>query len=653
MYNALTGSTQYVGNWPGVTVEKKEGEIKGTKDSLLVDLPGIYSLSPYSLEERVTRDYLSDDAPDAVINIVDSTSIERSLYLTSQLLEMGVPLVVALNMTDVMEKGGRRIDADIMAKELGCPVIKTTAADNIGLTEVIEAATEQVKNKGGKQHMMTFAPRMEEALSEIETLVTPYLVGHAPRWVAVSLFGRDPVIKEHLRIPNDVLFKVDKVIKECEIFFDDDSESITANERYAAIEKILKHACPKPHKMEESVSDKIDLFATNKFLGLPIFFCVMWLVYYISITTVGDYFIGWIEGAFTALENAIEAFLSSVGVAPWLISLINEGCLSGVAAVMTFVPQLMILYVCIAFLEDCGYMARVAFIMDRIFRQFGLSGKSFIPMLIGSGCSVPAIMGTRTIENEKDRRMTIILTPFIPCGAKLPVLVLFTSMFFQDRPWVGPSMYIVGIVMVIISGIILKRTWLFAGEPAPFVMELPAYRWPTVRSISLHTWERAKSFIRKAGTVIFVACGAIWLLQNFSWSFEAVSIDQSILASVGRLLAPFFVPLGFGNWQTAVAILSGFVAKEAVVAAFGIVYGIADVAEAAPGLVEALRTAFNPVSAYAFMVFIVLAPPCFAAIGAIRSEMKSSRWTLIALGWQLLCGYTLAFIIHTVGTVLL
>ncbi|MEG1641876.1 MAG: ferrous iron transport protein B [Synergistaceae bacterium] len=650
MYNALTGSTQYVGNWPGVTVEKKEGELKKSKNTLLVDLPGIYSLSPYSLEERVTRDYLTDDKPNAIINIVDSTNIERSLYLTTQLLEMNIPMVVALNMSDILEKRNDTLDEQILSKKLGCPVIKTSASEGFGLDTLMSAAMEQVTTGTAELKQIEFECTVCKAIKEIETIVEPFIKGHSLRWVAVNLFGRDPVVKEHLSIDNDAMLKIDTVITKVENEMGDDAESILANGRYFAIDKILSTALCRNCKSGEAVSDQIDRVVTNRFLGLPIFFAIMWGVYYVSISTVGDFFIGWIEESSGSITAFLETFLTGAGVSEWLISLINDGCIGGVTSVLTFVPQLMILYVFIAILEDSGYMARVAFIMDRIFRSFGLSGKSFIPMLIGSGCAVPAIMGSRTIENDKDRRMTIILTPFIPCGAKLPVLALFTAMFFQNNTWVGPSMYIIGIVMVIISGIILKKTKMFAGDPAPFVMELPGYRIPTIKGVLIHTWDRGKAFMIKAGTIIFFACGVIWFLQSFNISLEMVDMNESMLASFGKIIAPIFAPLGFGSWQAAVAVVTGFLAKEVVVATLGILYGLGEVSEGDPNLIHNLAQVFTPISAYSFMVFTVLAPPCFAAIGAIRAEMKSIKWTLFALGWQLLCGYVVATLIYQIGS---
>lgn len=650
MYNALTGSTQYVGNWPGVTVEKKEGVIKDMKNALLVDLPGIYSLSPYTLEERITRDYLTDDKPDAIINIVDSTNIERSLYLTTQLTELNLPVVLALNMTDVVEKAGDIIDAEKLSAELDCPVVKTSAAEGMGLKELLKKTVDFASAYEAKKSPVTFCGSVEKALLKIEAIASKAACGHSLRWTAVNLFSRDPVLREHLPLDTMTLFEIDKVICECEKELDDDSESIIANERYGAIDKVVKKCVVRKNAASLSSSDKIDRIVTNRLLGLHIFFLIMWAVYYISIQTLGDYTIGWTEVLFGEIIGGnASAWMEANSVAPWLQSMVTDGVIGGVGAVMGFVPQLMILFFFISFLEDCGYMARVAFIMDRIFRQFGLSGKSFIPMLVGTGCSVPGIMASRTIENDMDRKLTIMLTPFIPCGAKLPVFALFAATFFPTQSWIGPSMYILGISMVIISGIILKKTQLFMGEPAPFVMELPSYRMPRGKSVLIHMWERAKAFIIKAGTIIFLAAGLIWFLQAFNWSLKLVDADKSILASLGGMIAPIFAPLGFGTWQSAMAVITGFLAKEAVVATYGVLFGLGEISEEDPHLISHISQMFTPVSAYAFMVFTLLASPCFAALGAIKSEMGSWKWTLFAMAWQTGSAYILALLIYQIG----
>ncbi len=652
LFNAVTGSTQYVGNWPGVTVEKKEGAVRGYKGANLVDLPGIYSLSPYSLEERITREFLTNEAPDAIINIVDSTNIERSLYLTTELLEMNIPMVVALNMTDVAEKEGTRIDASELSKHLGCRVVKTSASDGTGIAELLKN-TADISYKNERPSLLpVFSGPVEEALQRIKEISSAIAKGAPERWLTVSLFSRDPMLRHSVPLSNEDLEYIDRQINLCEENLDDDSESIIANERYKFIDNVLKDALEKRSTGLLSLSDRIDMVLTNRLTGLPIFFMIMWGIYYISIQTLGDMTIGWTEELFGKISESVSAMLISGNAAEWLRALVVDGIIGGVGAVLGFVPQLMILFLFISFLEDCGYMARAAFIMDRIFRQFGLSGKSFIPMLVGTGCSVPGIMASRTIENESDRRLTIMLTPFVPCGAKLPVFALFTASFFPENSWVAPSMYIIGISMVIVSGILLKKTELFGGEPAPFVMELPSYRMPKLRGVLTHMWERARAFIIKAGTVIFFAAGLIWFLQAFSWSLQMVDTNESILASIGSFVAPVFAPLGFGNWQSAVAVVTGFLAKEAVVSTYGVLLGVGEVLEEDPMLVSQISRIFTPVSAYSFMVFTLLAPPCFAALGAIKSEMRSWKWTFFAVAWQTGSAYLLSMMVYQLGGII-
>lgn len=650
MFNAVTGSTQYVGNWPGVTVEKKEGPVRGHKDVLLADLPGIYSLSPYTLEERITRNYLTTEKPDAVINIVDSTNIGRSLYLTTELLEMNIPIIIALNMTDAAEKAGVIIDADKLSKSLGCRVIKTSASEGTGIEDLVKNTIDIASLKERPETYPRFSGSIEETL-EMISLAAHKFTGDLPkRWLSVNLFSRDPILRQQLPMEDGDRNDIEGFIKRCEENNDDDSESMIANERYSYIDGILKGTLIKRGGEGLSVSDRIDMVLTNRLLGLPIFFMIMWGIYYISIQTLGDMTIGWTETLFGTISERVSALLSSANVAEWLHALIIDGAIAGVGAVLGFVPQLMILFLLISFLEDCGYMARVAFIMDRIFRQFGLSGKSFIPMLVGTGCSVPGIMASRTIENESDRRLTIMLTPFVPCGAKLPVFALFAAAFFPQQSWVAPSMYMIGIGMVILSGIILKKTDLFGGEPAPFVMELPSYRMPKIKGVLTHMWERSKAFIVKAGTVIFFAAGLIWFLQAFSWSLQMVGPEESILASIGSFISPIFRPLGFGNWQSAVAVVTGFLAKEAVVSTYGVLLGVGETLEDDPMLISRISQMFTPVSAYAFMVFTLLAPPCFAALGAIRSEMRSWKWTFFAIAWQTGLAYMLSMLIYQFGS---
>ena len=649
MFNAVTGSTQYVGNWPGVTVEKKEGPIRGHKDALLVDLPGIYSLSPYTLEERITRNYLTTDKPDAVINIVDSTNIERGLYLTTELLEMDVPIIIALNMTDAAEKAGINIDAGKLSKSLGCRVVKTSASEGTGIEDLVKNTIDIASLKERPGSYPRFSRSTEDTLEMISLAASKFSGDLPKRWFSVNLFSRDPILRQLLPLEEGDMNEIEDLIKSCEESNDDDSESMIANERYTYIDGILKGTVMKRGAEGLSVSDRIDMVLTNRLLGHPIFFMIMWGIYYISIQTLGDMTIGWTETLFGTISEKVSALLSSANVAEWLHALIINGVIGGVGSVLGFVPQLMILFLLISFLEDCGYMARVAFIMDRIFRQFGLSGKSFIPMLVGTGCSVPGIMASRTIENESDRRLTIILTPFVPCGAKLPVFALFAAAFFPEQSWVAPSMYMIGIGMVILSGIILKKTDLFGGEPAPFVMELPSYRMPKIKGVLTHMWERSKAFIVKAGTVIFFAAGLIWFLQAFSWSLQMVGPDESILASIGSLIAPIFQPLGFGNWQSAVAVVTGFLAKEAVVSTYGVLLGVGETLEDDPMLISRISQMFTPVSAYSFMVFTLLAPPCFAALGAIRSEMRSWKWTFFAIAWQTGLAYMVSMLIYQFG----
>ncbi len=640
LFNALTGSTQYVGNWPGVTVEKKEGRLKKVKDVTVVDLPGIYSLSPYTLEEVIARDFILNEKPDVIINIVDASNLERNLYLTTQIVELGVPTVVALNMMDVVEKRGDVIDTKSLEERFGCPVVPISAVKNSGIQALIEKA---LSLKATPQPQK-FSSKIEETLSRIQNIVqdVPDIKAYQPRWTAIKLLERDENLLSKVKLPIEVQDGLEGVRATLENAMDDDAESIITNERYECIAALLKSTFKKKARPKLSVSDKIDKVLTNRILALPIFFLIMWGVYYISIQTVGDWTIGWVEELIGWISGGVEGLLVGWSASPWLISLVIDGIFGGVGAVLVFVPQLMILYLFISILEDCGYMARVAFIMDRIFRRFGLSGKSFIPMLIGTGCSVPAVMAARTIENENDRKMTIMLTPFIPCGAKLPVFAMFVAMVFREASWVGPSMYIVGIVMVILSGIILKRTKLFAGKPAPFVMELPEYKLPRIKGVSIHMWEKGKAFIIKAGTIIFVACAAIWFLQSFSFSFQYLDpeqINESMLAGIGEFLSPIFAPLGFGNWAASVAAVTGLVAKEVVVSTFALIS------------TNSVIT-FTAVTAYAFMIFTLLAAPCFAAIGAIKREMGGWKWTWIAILYQTGLAYVLAMLVNLFGRVI-
>jgi len=652
IFNELTGSSQYVGNWPGVTVEKKEGKLKGHKDVTIVDLPGIYSLSPYTLEEVVTRNFLIEERPDVIINIVDGSNIERNLYLTTQLVELGIPVVIALNMMDVVNKNGDIINTSKLSKTLGCEVLETSALKGKGLKELSNKAVEIGKNTTKVALLNTFSKDTEDVLSNIEKLLKGNSLIKNPRWFYIKLFERDEKVLDYLKLDNNTKHKLDDLIKNYENSLDDDAESIITTERYDYIGKITTSCVKKKNNSNLTTSDKIDKIVTNRWLALPIFALIMLGIYYIAVTTIGTIATDWVNDTLFAeiIQGNVSDWLMNMQVADWLHGLIVDGIIGGVGAVLGFVPQIMVLFFLISLLEDCGYMARVAFIMDRIFRRFGLSGKSFIPMLIGSGCSVPAVMASRTIENDRDRKMTIMLTPFIPCSAKLPVFALLAGAFFPTQPWAAPSMYFLGIAMVILSGIILKKTKLFKGDPAPFVMELPQYRIPSLKGLLIHMWDRGKAFIIKAGTIIFVASGTIWFLQSFSWSLQMVDAQDSILASIGNVIAPIFAPLGFGNWQAAVATVTGFLAKENVVATFGVLFGLgAELTESDPNLVSTMGDLFNVVSAYSFMAFTLLAAPCFAAIGAIKREMGSWKWTFIALGYQTGLAYIVALIIYQVG----
>lgn len=653
MFNQLTGSSQYVGNWPGVTVEKKEGKLKGQKDVTIVDLPGIYSLSPYTLEEVVARDFLLNEKPDAVINLVDASNIERNLYLTTQLLEVGVPVVIALNMMDIVERTGDTIDVKKLAATLGCDVVETSALKGTGLKEVTEKAIAAANSKKAATPVSVFQKQVEEALASIMALL-PEQLSHNPRWYAVKLYERDEKVLEQANLPSDLQEKIEEIITASENELDDDAESIITNERYLYISDVVKACCrKKPRAL--STSDKIDRIVTNRWLALPIFALVMFVVYYVSVTSLGTIVTDWANDTLFGeiIGGNVRTWLEGVDAAPWLIGLIVDGIIGGVGAVLGFVPQMFILFFFLSILEDCGYMARVAFIMDRIFRRFGLSGKSFIPMLISSGCGVPGIMASRTIENEKDRRMTIMLTTFVPCGAKLPIIAMIAGAFFPGKWWVAPSAYFLGVAMIILSGIILKKSRLFAGEPAPFVMELPQYHIPSLKGVLIHVWERGKAFVIKAFTVIFVACGLIWFLSNFGWNLQMVEDSaDSILATLGGIVAPLLAPLGFGTWQGAVATISALAAKENAVASFGVLFGIAEAAEDDPTLLASIASMFTSVSGYAFLAFNLFNPPCFAAIATMKREIGGWKWTGIALAYQTLIAYVVAFIINQLGSVL-
>ena len=638
LFNALTGSNQYVGNWPGVTVEKKEGKLKKHNDVIITDLPGIYSLSPYTLEEVVARNYLIDEKPDVVLNIIDGTNLERNLYLTTQVVELGIPVVVAVNMMDVVKKNGDKINVKELSRQLACPVVEISALKGTGVMEAAEAA---IKAAGGPstipQH--EFSGAVEHAIAHIEEAALHDMPENQQRWYAIKIFESDEKVLEKLNISDATLAHIQKDIEAAETEMDDDAESIITNERYLYISSIIKAVYKKAHKGKLSTSDKIDRIITNRILGLPIFALIMWGVYFISMQWIGKMGTDWVNDVLFAewVPGLLEKFLEP-HLAPWLFGLINDGIVAGVGAVLGFVPQMLVLFFLLAILEGCGYMSRVAFVMDRIFRHFGLSGKSFIPMLIGTGCGVPAVMASRTIENERDRRMTIMTTTFIPCGAKLPFIAMVAGAIFDGAPWVAPSAYFLGIFSIICSGIILKKTKLFVGDPAPFVMELPAYHLPTVGTVLRSMWERGWSFIKKAGTIITLSTIIIWFTTYFGFvdgTFTMLADDQidfSILGRIGKAIAWIFAPLGFGNWQATVASITGLVAKENIVGTMGILYS------AGEGTVYAnMAATFTVVSGYAFLAFNLLCAPCFAAMGAIKREMNNTKWFWIAIGYQ--CGY--------------
>lgn len=744
LFNALTGSNQFVGNWPGVTVEKKEGQYKNDKTVTITDLPGIYSLSPYTLEEVVARNYLIQQSPDAILNIVDGTNLERNLYLTTQLAEMGIPMVVAVNMMDIVKKNGDKINIKQLSKELGCEVLEISALKNMGINEAAQAA---IKAAGSKamvaQH--SFSGSVEHAIAHIEEAALHHLTDVQQRWYAIKLFERDEKIIEQLNIPSQMVEHIEEDIVKCEEELDDDAQSIITNERYTYIASIIGGCYSKKNKGGLTTTDKIDRVVTNRWAAIPIFAMVMIIVYYISVTTVGTWATDWAnDGVFgdgwhlfgigskaytekmeeyaepsaiiTAFEKAseqqgvepqraenlvttaylyddkgnvekeinadfasytaalkvpqpepseygvwvtgipplIKRGLEAINCADWLQDLILDGIIAGVGAVLGFVPQMLVLFFFLAFLEACGYMARIAFIMDRIFRKFGLSGKSFIPMLIGTGCGVPGIMASRTIENDRDRKMTIITTTFIPCSAKLPIIALISGALFGGAWWVAPSAYFIGIAAIVMSGIMLKKTFLFAGDPAPFVMELPSYHMPTMMNVLRSMWERGWSFIKKAGTVILLATIFVWVTSHFGFvngKLEMVEMEASILAAIGSFIAPIFNPLGWGNWQSAVAAFTGLIAKENVVGTFGVLFqGLDEVAENGWQIWANMRTAFTPLAAYSFLVFNLLCAPCFAAMGAIRREMNNAKWTMFAIGYQCLFAYAIAFVIYQLGT---
>lgn len=660
LFNALTGSNQFVGNWPGVTVEKKEGRLKGHKDVSIMDLPGIYSLSPYTLEEVVARNYLINERPDAIINIVDGTNIERNLYLSTQIMELGIPVVMAVNMIDILEKTGDKIHIDKLSKKLGCEVVEISALKGTGIQKAAERAVALAQKKNAAVPVHEFAPEVEDVIRQVEDKLDVNISEKQRRFFAIKLLEKDDKIVDQMVSAPDV----SKEIKYLEDKFDDDTESIITNERYVYISSIIGECYTKNSKEKLTTSDKIDRIVTNRWLALPIFAVVMFLVYYVSVTTVGTWATDWAnDGVFgegwslfgleiPGIPVLVEGLLEAIGCADWLSGLILDGIVAGVGAVLGFVPQMLVLFIFLAFLEACGYMARVAFIMDRIFRKFGLSGKSFIPMLIGTGCGVPGVMASRTIENDRDRKMTIMTTTFIPCGAKLPIIALIAGALFDGAWWVAPSSYFVGIAAIICSGIILKKTKMFAGDPAPFVMELPAYHWPTVGNVLRSMWERGWSFIKKAGTIILLSTIVLWFLMSFGFEdgFGMVEdLNNSILANLGGVIAPLFAPLGWGDWKMAVAAVTGLIAKENVVGTFGVLFGFAEVAEDGAEIWGQLAGSMTAVAAYSFLVFNLLCAPCFAAMGAIKREMNNAKWFWFAIGYQTVLAYVVSLCVYQLG----
>ncbi len=663
LFNALTGSNQFVGNWPGVTVEKKEGKLKGHKDVVIMDLPGIYSLSPYTLEEVVARNYLIGERPDAIINIVDGTNIERNLYLTTQIMELGIPVIMAVNMADLLEKNGDKIHLNKLSEKLGCEVVSISALKGTGIKEAAEKAVKLANARKVIEPAHEFSAKAEEIISAVENRLTGIVPAEQERFFAIKLLEKDDKIASQMKSAPDVSAE----IKEMEDAFDDDTESIITNERYVYISSIIGDCVTKNRAKEMSTSDKIDRIVTNRWLALPIFAVIMWIVYYVSVTTVGAILTDWTNDTLFGewIIPAAQSFFEGIGCADWLTGLIVDGIISGVGAVLGFVPQMLVLFFFLAILESCGYMARVAFIMDRIFRKFGLSGKSFIPMLIGTGCGVPGVMASRTIENDRDRKMTIMTTTFIPCGAKLPIIALIAGAIFNGASWVAPSAYFVGIAAIICSGIILKKTKMFAGDPAPFVMELPAYHMPTAGNVLRSMWERGWSFIKKAGTIITLSTIVVWFLLNFGWvngHFGMLNFDglegaameaaqaECILAKIGNLIAWIFTPLGWGNWKMAVAAITGLVAKENVVGTFGQLFGFAEVAEDGTEIWGQLTGSMTVAAGYSFLVFNLLCAPCFAAMGAIKREMNNAKWFWFAIGYQCVLAYIVSLCIYQIGT---
>lgn len=652
LFNELTGSNQYVGNWAGVTVEKKDGILKGHKDVIIQDLPGIYSLSPYTLEEKVARNYLVNEQPDVILNIIDGTNLERNLYLSTQLIEIGLPVVMAVNMMDLVKKSGDKIDIKKMGEELGCEVVEISALQGKGCKEAAERAIEAAKS--GRKHCLpsVFTGSVEHAIAHIEESIHDKVDKEFVRWYAIKVFERDHDATDALQLDPKTLAHLDTHIKDCEDEMDDDSESVIINQRYSYIGRIISSVLTKKHDGHAmTVSDKIDRVVTNRILALPIFFAIMTFVYYISVTTIGTWATDWTNDVFFGeyVNDAAAGLMEAIAAPDWLESLVVDGIIGGVGTVLGFVPQIVLIFFFLALLEDSGYMARVAFIMDRIFRKFGLSGKSFIPILVGSGCGVPAVMATRTIEDQRDRRMTIMLCTFIPCSAKAVIISMITSTFFPDSVLMAPAMYFLGIAVIVLAGIALKKTSAFAGDPAPFVMELPAYHIPAMKGVIRHMWDRAKGFIIKAGTIIFAACVIIWFFSAFNASMEMVDIEDSMLAAFGGAISWIFAPVGLGDWKGAVAVISAEMAKENAIGTLAVLNGVAADAEDME-LMAGIAGMFTPIAAFSFMILNLFDPPCVVAMATIAREMGDRKWAALAIGFQIMLGYGMAFVAYNIGS---
>ena len=652
LFNELTGSNQYVGNWAGVTVEKKDGILKGHKDVIIQDLPGIYSLSPYTLEEKVARNYLVNEQPDVILNIIDGTNLERNLYLSTQLIEIGLPVVMAVNMMDLVKKSGDKIDIKKMGEELGCEVVEISALQGKGCKEAAERAIEAAKS--GRKHCLpsVFTGSVEHAIAHIEESIHDKVDKEFVRWYAIKVFERDHDATDALQLDPKTLAHLDTHIKDCEDEMDDDSESIIINQRYSYIGRIISSVLTKKHDGHAmTVSDKIDRVVTNRILALPIFFAIMTFVYYISVTTIGTWATDWTNDVFFGeyVNDAAAGLMEAIAAPDWLESLVVDGIIGGVGTVLGFVPQIVLIFFFLALLEDSGYMARVAFIMDRIFRKFGLSGKSFIPILVGSGCGVPAVMATRTIEDQRDRRMTIMLCTFIPCSAKAVIISMITSTFFPDSVLMAPAMYFLGIAVIVLAGIALKKTSAFAGDPAPFGMELPAYHIPAMKGVIRHMWDRAKGFIIKAGTIIFAACVIIWFFSAFNASMEMVDIEDSMLAAFGGAISWIFAPVGLGDWKGAVAVISAEMAKENAIGTLAVLNGVAADAEDME-LMAGIAGMFTPIAAFSFMILNLFDPPCVVAMATIAREIGDRKWAALAIGFQIMLGYGMAFVAYNIGS---